>query len=728
MSLWPLAGARVVDATMSVAGSLCAKLLAEAGAAVTRLRLPGDDPIAAVPPTPDWPAFLDLDKEIVALDPSSASGRRTLDKLLAGTHLLLTSAAHGDSSAGLDCPGALERHPHLLAACVTPFGQSGRYASYAADDLVLSALCGLADCTPGIPDRCEREDDPPVQSLAPLAETAGAVTAACAVFGPLAARLEGRLGPRHVEVAALEAAVAMMTYEWGYAAYGGYAQGRRPGHLDLEPNVYLPCRDGDVVILAITDGHWGGLLELMGNPEWAFAPEYATAVSRGVHAEGLHAHLAAWAREQRGREVLEAAQARGIPCAAALELRDALASEHLRGFGSLRSAGGRRYPADPILVDGTRRVRQGLIAEPSAPAPGHPDTTLKLPLEGVRVIDLGQFVAGPFAGQVLAALGADVILVESTSGIPISRQFGPFGGEPAHDASMSFNHAFRGKRSIRLDLKSAEARRVFRTLVGSADVVLENFSRDAAERLGITYDELRDGREDLILASISGFGRAGPWGGYVALHSGVILLSGLASVTRDSRERMRIPGCIYPDLLTGAMTALAVQEALAERALTGRGCHVQVSMLDVVLTAMGGLVPAAFEGAVFGRHPGRFLRTAEHARFLAVSGDAIEEPVQTARREAMEALQARAVKAAAVHDMLEVIADPHLADRSFVLADDHPVTRGKPVPAVPWLYDGVRPPLRHAPCLGEHTEEVLTDIARLSKGEVETLRAEGVLA
>ena len=219
------------------------------------------------------------------------------------------------------------------------------------------------------------------------------------------------------------------------------------------------------------------------------------------------------------------------------------------------------------------------------------------------MLDLSQIVSGPYAGQLLAALGADVVLVETSQRL-ISRGFGPF--------------------------------------VGESDVVLENFSGRAARALGITHEELREVREDIVLASISGFGRSGPWGDYVALHSGVILLSGLASVTRDSAGDMRLAGAIYPDLLTGTYMALAIEQALAERALTGQGCHVEVSMLDVMLACMGDLVPSAAAGESIGPSPARFVPSLEADRFVATSATdaALDDVAGQTRRDAMESLQA----------------------------------------------------------------------------------------
>ena len=216
----------------------------------------------------------------------------------------------------------------------------------------------------------------------------------------------------------------------------------------------------------------------------------------------------------------------------------------------------------------------------------------------------------------------------------------------------------------------------------------------------------------------------------MALHSGVILLSGLASVTLDEAGEMRLAGAIYPDLLAGAYLALGVQEALAVRAAGGGGCQIEVAMLDVLLTSMAGLISAADRAARFEPHPGQFLRTAEPGRFLAVSdADASAEAfANRTRREAMTALQERGVRAGAVLDIGEVIEDPHLAARDFVIRGDHPLAGPRPMPAVPWLYDGTRPKLRHAPLLGNQTDVVMTEIAHLSSHELASLREQKVLA
>lgn len=682
----PLAGMLVVEAGDGLALRLVGRLLADAGAEVVRARrAPGSSPgdaLLAQPYGADWIAYLDEGK---AVRPAPEA-----EGLLGEAWLLLSGLPH---DAPLGCDAALARHPRLIAACVTPFGQDGPRAGQPGDDVVAAALSGLADATPGFPDMQASPDDPPVQSLAPLADAGAAAVAASAIFGALLARVRGLAGPRHVEVSTIEAAAALMQWEWAQHAYGAPIRGRRPGPPELSPNAYVDTADGTAALVAFTDPHWAVLKQLMGSPAWADDPDFATGYSRGAAwAEKLEQPVRAWARTMPGKELLVAAQAAELPTCCSLRLEETLRSEQAAVMGSVRPGDG--LPADPIALGGRRRTRLAAGSVPRVPprepapaaAPGTGPGPVA-PLAGIRVLDLGQVVAGPWCGMMLAALGAEVTFVEPP-GWPLSRRFGPFAGEPKHDTSAMFNHVNRGKRSVVVDMKSEEGRDLLRRLVAQHDVVFENFSRDAAEALGLGYDTLRALRDDVVLASISGFGRRGPWGAYAAFHSGVLLLSGTADATRDPAGRMRLAGAIYPDFLSGSIASLAIQQALALREQTGRGSHIELAMLDVMLTAMGGLAAPALRGEQLGAHPVRFVPDSEGpagTRYVAEHAG-LRTPVL---------------------DIGQVMADEHLRARGFVLTEEHPVAGPRTMAALPWRWDGRRPQLAPAPLLDSGRAEAL---------------------
>jgi crotonobetainyl-CoA:carnitine CoA-transferase CaiB-like acyl-CoA transferase len=195
-------------------------------------------------------------------------------------------------------------------------------------------------------------------------------------------------------------------------------------------------------------------------------------------------------------------------------------------------------------------------------------------LEGLRVVEQGTFITGPCAGMMLADLGADVIKIESPDGDPYrSYQSGQF--------SPHFQAYNRNKRSLALDLRQEPDRAVFRELVRSADVYIQNFRPGAAERLGAGAEQLSLYNPKLVYCSISGFGPSGPYAERPSYDSVAQALSGFLSVVVDP-ERPRFMGPALADAITGIYAAYGILGALFERGRTGRGRHVEVSMLEAM--------------------------------------------------------------------------------------------------------------------------------------------------
>jgi crotonobetainyl-CoA:carnitine CoA-transferase CaiB-like acyl-CoA transferase len=211
-------------------------------------------------------------------------------------------------------------------------------------------------------------------------------------------------------------------------------------------------------------------------------------------------------------------------------------------------------------------------------------------LEGIRVLDLTNVLAGPFCAYQLALLGADVIKVETPESGDLARQLGASPELSAKLMGASFLAQNANKKSVTINLKSDQGKEAFLRLVESADVLVENFRPGVMSRLGIGYEALKEVNSKLIFCAISGFGQEGPMRGAPAYDQIVQGLSGVMSITGDSESaplRVGYPVC---DSIGGITAAFAIASALVRQRSTGEGCFIDVSMLDSTLATMGWVV------------------------------------------------------------------------------------------------------------------------------------------
>lgn len=220
------------------------------------------------------------------------------------------------------------------------------------------------------------------------------------------------------------------------------------------------------------------------------------------------------------------------------------------------------------------------------------------PLEDVRILDLTWVLAGPFASMVLADLGADVVKVERPPNGDISRTTGPY----QNGWSGYFFSINRGKRSVSINLQSAEGKSLFLKLVEHADVVIENFTPGTMARLGLAYEVLAERNPRVIMASVSGFGQTGPYSERPALDIVVQAMGGVMSITGDPDGGPVRPGTSYGDLTAGLFATVGILTALHERERSGQGQAVDISMLDCQLAVMENSIMRYF---VTGEVPGR---------------------------------------------------------------------------------------------------------------------------
>lgn len=210
-------------------------------------------------------------------------------------------------------------------------------------------------------------------------------------------------------------------------------------------------------------------------------------------------------------------------------------------------------------------------------------------LKGIRVLDLTNVLAGPYASYQLVQLGAQVIKVERPEEGDLARQLGPSVERNFNKMGVSFLAQNAGKQSVTLNLKDKQGRDVFLKLVQHADVVIENFRPGVMDRLGLSYAELSEANPGIIVCSISGFGQDGPMADSQAYDQIVQGLAGVMSVTgeEDSMFRVGYPVC---DTIGGLTAAFAISAALVQRSRNGRGEHIDVSMLESTLSTMGWVV------------------------------------------------------------------------------------------------------------------------------------------
>ena len=432
----------------------------------------------------------------------------------------------------------------------------------------------------------------------------------------------------------------------------------------------------------------------------------------------------------------------------------------------------------PLLADASREgeaTRPDWTARPitrdaSSPSPD-------APFAGLRVIDFAWVVTGPLTGRLLAEGGADVIRVESGKRLDPGRTVPPWpDGKGGINRSQMFANANAGKRSVCLDLGRPEARDLALRLAARADVVVESFTPGTMARWGLGYEDVRALRPDIVYLSTCQQGQTGPFAQYRGYGSLAAALAGFYAVTGwPDREPPMVYGA-YTDFVAHHFATSAVLAALAERERTGLGQHIDVSQLE---TGLHFLVPEILEYTVNGRIPPRRgnadPQMAPHGVYPCAGGDrwcaivcetdrdwaaltrvmgsppwAADPRLATAagrlasvadvdRRIAewtatrdphalMAELQSAGVAAGAVQSCADLQRDPGLAAREALPLVDHPEMGRTRYEA--WAFRAVGRPqiVRRAPCLGEHTTEILRDLLGLPHDEIRRLETEGILA
>ena len=669
-----------------------------------------------------------------------------------------------------------------MVVSISAFGRGGPRSGEDLPEFLLQALSG-STFDHGLPER------DPLAVPALLGESGAGVFAAVAAT---AARLRAARTGRgaHVDTSILESLATTHTpAPVVFSRVVGLPAMRFKG-------APVPCNeptsDGWVGFYMLTAQQWQDFAAMVGDEALLADEGFTNMLNRMFRAAEVRPRVRAWTEAHTTGEILELAQLFRVPSAPLatgaslpemdyVRDRDLLVANPRGGFRQPRPIfrwgdhPDREVLPAPALTDRTPIASLTTPDRAAAEAPSdEPDPAL--PLLGVRVLDLTTFWAGPFGTEVLVALGADLIKIESIQR-PDGFRFGsltpptdPLWFEKAPVA----NAVNLGKRGVTVNLGSAEGRDLFLRLVATADVVVENFTPRVMDQFDLGYDVLRAARDDIIFVRAPAFGLDGPWRDQSGFAVTVEQASGLAWITGYA-DGEPLPANGPFDPIAGAHAAFAVAAALDHRRRTGEGQLIEVPMIDIALTGASEII---LEHDAYGHDlermgnrspnaaPQGVYSAAEEATWIALSvqtdaqwsaladlldlddlrtavdlqslegrvarHDELDSAiaawaVQRKRDEAVDQLTAAGVPAAPVRAPDRINEDPQMVARGFWQEITHRAIGTQPFSGMPFAREGDDWYPGPAPFLGEHNEEVLGTELGLSSDDLDRLREAKVI-
>lgn len=779
----PLLGVRVVDLVSGPMQNVGRHLI-DLGASVTRVQLAEVPAARGVGPVVDGvalgTAIATRGAQVATIDRSTEDGRAEWADLLAAADILLENTVPGSAAeTALEIDAMREKHPALLVLSISNFGRHNEFSTWQATTPVLHALTSELSRS-GLPGR-----DP----LVPPGELPYDVAAAQAAFLTLSLYLDRlRTGKgNRIDFSILDGAMQALDPAYGMtgSASAGVPLSALPRGRADERYKYpiIPCKDGFARICVLATRQWRGMFEWMGRPDEFADPEYDKLRVRFASSALLSAIARHFADKTRA-ELESQGQQHGVPTAAVLTLEEALETEQVRHRGFLRGVElapglSAPVPAGVLEIDGARAWVDAIPDTAAANRPvatimaGRPRAMEGLPLDGIRVLDLGVIVVGGDTGRLFGDLGAEVIKIENSAFIDGAR-----GAQGPSGMTQGFAAGHRNKRSIGINLRDPEGKRLIRELARTADVVLTNFKPGVMNSLGLDFGSLADVNPGIVVVDSSAFGPTGPW----SERLGYGPLVRAAAGCTDQWVYPGEPGSfsdaitVYPDHVCARIGAMAALALLIRRERTQRGGAVSVAQSEVMLSHFSARIAAAHladngrtltdlgeEDAPWGVFPAAgddewvavtvrddndwaaLCSVTDRADLLsdaslstAAGRRAQRERVETAvaewaaahsPSEAMEKLQAAGVPAGAMLRATDMPEWGYFHRRNAFRVENHPY--GK----VPYVMENVQihadgvvaPPLGPAPLLGEQTYRIARDLLGLDEPQIHDLVSRGVL-
>ena len=601
-----LRGFRVVELAESVAGEYCGKLLADFGAEVIKVEAPSGSPTRAMAPIfADHAgcegsalfAYLNTNKQSVVLDRGSMADVELLHQMIGAADAVVEDRA----------TAWYERHPDVVFCSITPFGQEVAAEFENARSINVFHASGWGYHTPSHAD----PDKPPLQGPGRfLADYEAGLDAALCVAASLFGRLHSGQG-EFIELSEHAVLASRADSVLGRFITGEVtAEGTRDDYDQAGPAAFFACADGFVYLYMTSRAHWLGVKNLMGHPEWldAFDDDWLEFSVTAEKVAAFRRGFAEWVRDLAKESAADEAQRLGVPLVPVNGAADLRHSPQYRHRGFFRDV------SHPVLGDAAYpMVPYGLSVTPAeitsaAPALGqhtgsvlarldvpHPPPVVRSaqlkppkdprggPLQGVRVAELTKVWAGPYAGKLLAMLGAEVIKIETATA---PEEMRAYGGTDINHAPyfLSINTEIL---SVDLDIKSTEGMARLRELVARSDIVINNLRPGAMERQGLGYEQLKAIKPDIVAVSIKMWGNDGPLGHQTGYAPCFAALAGLASLVGYSGGPPLGTSMRYGDSTVGAAAAYAAVVALLHRELTGEGQFVDVSAVETLSSMIG---------------------------------------------------------------------------------------------------------------------------------------------
>lgn len=822
MSVAFLKGYRALDLT-GLSGQLCGRVLADLGMEVIKLEPPGGDPVRNLAPfirSADGKllsttfAHLNAGKGSKVLDLDKEADRVEFGKLITASDVVLESFQPGEMDAkGLGYQSLAALNPGIVMASITPFGQTGPKKNLASNDLVALAQSGFLYIS----------GDPSLPPCKPPEMQAYYFASLFAAAGVLAAlyRRERTGRGDHVDSSMQE---TLATQEHIIRLWANDKQIlKRAGsqHGSVAPAKIFPCRDG-FVYLYVTRQHWKLFLSLWKDHPPVFdAPEWLNNVYRRAHADELNPAIESFLSQYTMAAITELMQSKGIPCVPVNTPLGFANDEHVQsrgfmmpvkhaGFGSVKQA------AMPFVIDGTRppvgsvppldswrspsyispvaaEIREGAHggdvrgaqsvgsdgeSSSNSRRPAQSDSRTSSgngPLEGMRIVSFDHVLAGPYGTTILAELGADVIKVESGKGGMDPFRFFGTGEDP--NLSPRFLEFNRNKRSFTVNLKHPKGQGVLHDLVSKADAVLDNYSVDVVERIGLGYRDLCAVKPDIINLRMPGLGTTGPKRHFSTVGVNITSFTGLTYLWNHPGNTNPPIGSqtVFPDYVSGVLCAIIIISGVLYRDRQKKGAFIDLAQSEATAFMIGA---SLMEAAASGKDPepcgNASSWTAPHDCYPCsgedrwcviaaendeqwaalkeilgggIDGDARFKTVEnrlkyrselnsivaawTRDQDAfvvMDRLQRAGVPSGVVQTGEDLTHDPQLNERGFIVAVENPRLGRVVLPNFPLHFNNAKLTRRwEFPVLGRDTETVLRDVVGYSEAVIAAHKREGVL-